>query len=591
MIENDDFQNEINNVAICPPEEPPDADTDKDSDLSDEEAKGDIDHLPARILRSQAVVRFENDDDDNLSQEDDDQNLEDYLENQPSTSKGKNKLSKKRKRPAPLKWQPNIDQLVSEIPPLDLEYHPNSEDFLKATIKSPVDAFRSYFTQNMLDHIVCETNTYAAQKLAHNLKATSQEILIFVGVMLISGYHSLPYRRLYWKLDEDVHLPIVSEAIRRNRFDELMRYLHLANNEKNDGTDKLYKIRPIFDFLNSAFKQINTGATVSIDESIIPYYGRHGIKQFIKGKPIRFGYKLWVAADPSGYVHHVEPYCGNSTRLSDTGLGQGSNVVLGLVEHMQLKKGTKLYFDNLFTSVGLLNILSEKNLGGTGTLRENRCSSDMKLPNKKNWKKTTRGSTAISSTNDLLAVRWNDNNVVTILTNCDNLHPLKSSNRYSRADKKRIPVDIPGPIAKYNSYMGGVDISDQFLAAYRCRIRSKKWWWPFFSWSIDMCCVQGWLLYRRLGFDKSLLDFRRECAIHLLKSFGTGPKRPGVQASLQFSPVLQDVRLDRTDHIIEKGTSKYRRCKICGSRTSYLCIKCKVPLHPDECFKVFHQAK
>jgi hypothetical protein len=45
-------------VAICPPDEPPGADTDRDSDLSDEEVLGDVGHLPARILRSHALVRF-----------------------------------------------------------------------------------------------------------------------------------------------------------------------------------------------------------------------------------------------------------------------------------------------------------------------------------------------------------------------------------------------------------------------------------------------------------------------------------------------------------------------------------------------------
>jgi hypothetical protein len=38
---------------------------------------------------------------------------------------------------------------------------------------------------------------------------------------------------------------------------------------------------------------------------------------------------------------------------------------------------------------------------------------------------------ASSPTEDILAVRWNDNNVVTVLTNCESVHPMKKSNRYS----------------------------------------------------------------------------------------------------------------------------------------------------------------
>ncbi len=40
----------------------------------------------------------------------------------------------------------------------------------------------------------------------------------------------------------------------------------------------------------------------SIDESMIPYFGRHPAKQSIRGKPVRWGYKAWVAADPNGYA-------------------------------------------------------------------------------------------------------------------------------------------------------------------------------------------------------------------------------------------------------------------------------------------------
>ncbi|KAJ4433833.1 hypothetical protein ANN_16145 [Periplaneta americana] len=123
--------------------------------------------------------------------------------------------------------------------------------------------------------------------------------------------------------------------MRRNRYDELLRFLHLTNNDGLDGPDSLYKVRQLFHILNASFKQVSPGKCVSIDESMIPYYGR----QFIRETSVRFGFELWVAADPSGFIFHAEPYCGSSTRLPETGLGQGSNVALGLVAHVQLPQG------------------------------------------------------------------------------------------------------------------------------------------------------------------------------------------------------------------------------------------------------------
>ena len=40
---------------------------------------------------------------------------------------------------------------------------------------------------------------------------------------------------------------------------------------------------------------------LSIDESMRPYYGSHSSKMFIKGKPIRFGYKMWCLCESDGY--------------------------------------------------------------------------------------------------------------------------------------------------------------------------------------------------------------------------------------------------------------------------------------------------
>ena len=49
---------------------------------------------------------------------------------------------------------------------------------------------------------------------------------------------------------------------------------------------------------------------ISIDESMVPYYGRHGCKQYIQNKLVKFGYKLWVAATPLGYGIQFYPYAG-----------------------------------------------------------------------------------------------------------------------------------------------------------------------------------------------------------------------------------------------------------------------------------------
>ena len=48
-----------------------------------------------------------------------------------------------------------------------------------------------------------------------------------------------------------------------------------------------------------------------LDDSMAPYCGRHSCKQFIRGKPIRFGYKLWILVSSTSLPYHVEIYKGN----------------------------------------------------------------------------------------------------------------------------------------------------------------------------------------------------------------------------------------------------------------------------------------
>ena len=50
-------------------------------------------------------------------------------------------------------------------------------------------------------------------------------------------------------------------------------------------------------------------------------------------KPAKFGYKLWVAAIPLGYVIQFHPYAGKDENY-DSNLGLGGSVVETLAEKL-----------------------------------------------------------------------------------------------------------------------------------------------------------------------------------------------------------------------------------------------------------------
>ena len=68
----------------------------------------------------------------------------------------------------------------------------------------------------------------------------------------------------------------------KTKFLECKRYSDMADNNALNSSDKFAKVRPLFNAINA-------------DKSMVPFFGKHGAKQYIHGEPIN-GFKLWVVA-------------------------------------------------------------------------------------------------------------------------------------------------------------------------------------------------------------------------------------------------------------------------------------------------------
>ena len=109
---------------------------------------------------------------------------------------------------------------------------------------------------------------------------------------------------------------------------------------------------------------------------MVPYYGKHGAKLYIYGKPIKFGYKMWMAATHLGYIIQLFPSQGAETIHKKLGLG--GSVVDQLVSKLPKDDGKcyHIILDNFFTRMTLLCHLKEKyGFAATGTIRCNRTGS------------------------------------------------------------------------------------------------------------------------------------------------------------------------------------------------------------------------
>ena len=218
-------------------------------------------------------------------------------------------------------------------------------------------------------------------------------------------------RPLYWEHNEDTHNTTVSSLLSRNRFDEIMQNLHLAHNSNLNEEDKFAKVRPLIDKSNEqCLANYLPQQSVSINESMVPYFGRHGCKQYMRNKSVKFGKNIWVAATPLGYAIQFYPDAGKNENYYSN-LGPGGSVVATLAEKLPLQVGSNYHIimDNFFTSPNLLRILKAKGIATTGTVRMNRVENALLRPIKEMEQPQRSVSDVVTDKNSSLKlVRWKE---------------------------------------------------------------------------------------------------------------------------------------------------------------------------------------
>ncbi|KAB0790447.1 hypothetical protein PPYR_15169 [Photinus pyralis] len=548
-------------ITIFPPENACGNVTDEDSGAGDSAI---LDNLPGSQLPAPAEVNLRGSVDDNDQGRSD---SEGALRGRPPQQKTQTGTRKKKKN---YNWKLNKD-LEADESMWPVKEGPSNNP-------TPIEIFSQFFHEDVLDMIVKFTNQYAAK---HNKlgDVSNNEMKAFLGILLLSGYAPMPRRKMYWQSQKDTNNQLVCEAMSRDRFTFSMSNFHVCNNDELDANDRFAKLRPLFKMMNERFQSFAPHEeNHSVDETMVPYFGRHGCKQ---GKPIRWGFKFWTGATPKGYVVWSEPYQGKSSVKHDFGLG--GSVILAYTEvlkNMDMQP-YHIFVDNFFTSIPLLEELKRRRFRATGTLRDNRLV-DCPVKRKQELNKQERGtiSYAADTEKNIVVVSWNDNNVVTVGSKASTVLPLRQVSRYSQKLKKRIEVPQPHLISAYNQSMGGVNRSDQNVSLYRISIRGKKWYFPLAMYIVDVAENNAWNVHRQNSGRLDHLEFRRQIVAALLpanKKSGQGRHRMS-QAELE-----NPMRFDCLEHWVVQQ-AKQTRCAHCHAKSTTRCdkgfhVKCFIAYH------------
>ena len=203
--------------------------------------------------------------------------------------------------------------------------------------------FRLFFTMDILQYIVDQTNMYACICIGETAfesweKVTVEEFEAFMGFIILMGLVCLPSLSDYWKTDSLFRYKPIADRIPHARFFELQRYLHFADDRQlaptgTPGYKKLGKVEPVLMMIEERFQTLcNLNKEVSVDEAMVPFKCRSSMKQYLPLKPVKRGFKIWVLADAhTGYISRFDVYQGKSREERSDGLG--ATVVKKLSEH------------------------------------------------------------------------------------------------------------------------------------------------------------------------------------------------------------------------------------------------------------------
>ena len=358
-----------------------------------------------------------------------------------------------------------------------------------------------------------------------------------------------------------------------------------------------------------------------VDEQIVPTKTRRTtLRQYNPKKPKKWGFKIFMLCGQSGIVHNIEFNFGKDhNREEPSTLSASCAVVARLASIVPDHGNFKLFYDNWFSSLELLEELSKRSIFTLSTIRFQRIPS-LSFPSDTEMRKTLGRGGHIEKQADfgesavISAVKWFDNKGVHLMSNFVGAEPTTKVQRYDRKTKTFLEIDCPQIVRTYNKFMGGIDSFDAYIALYRIKIKTTtKFHKRIFFHILDMFIVNAWLLYRRdcsdLGVPKRewrcLWDFKAEVAEYL--------SRGGSLKRQRFSEVshgylikikrgkaaplpAESIRRDGLDHLVRRSSTR-GMCKYpgCGSKVYTICHKCSnedneihLCASQNDCFYTFH---
>lgn len=485
-------------------------------------------------------------------------------------------------------------------------------------VKSPLHFFQKFYTNQLLDKFVTESNKYATGTKRNRWKSlTIGRFNQFLAIICYMGVTKLPTRRHYWS-DGVFKQPFVSDIMSFEDFNSILLCWHYIDTtpynimeiKNRNNIDPFWCLADYINDLNILSQSLfQPFRNIDIDEQCIPFKGRHLAKQYNPHKPNKWHLKVYSMNDSqTGYMYSFYIYRG-IREVRPNNISASNFPAFILTENNSIQHANYLlYTDNYFTSIESLELMLTKGIYQIGTVRKNKLGTGRNLVIKPSDKRQRGTIVAYKQTNsEIRIISWQDKKPVNLLSSV----PAKITQVNRTGDNGHVfKLNCPNLICLYNKSMGGTDGFDQKLTYYWPQIRSTKWTVRVLIHFMYVSIINSHILFKNyfhltrkdpcydlLGYITTLMSELVTIPENNNSNIRV-PRNPFSQEQqlVRFSGKHTPVKVPRYE-LDANGNEKrvYKRaiCGVCKLETSFKCMKCNRGLHIKEsgisnCFETWH---
>jgi hypothetical protein len=157
-----------------------------------------------------------------------------------------------------------------------------------------MDYFSLFFSDELLNNIVVETNRYARQKISeHQLSPRSiwsswsdvsvPEMKAFIGLIINMGLMSLPDIKDYCSSESITQITLFGDVMSRDRFQQIFWMMHVGNDTTEESSRAIKRTKKVYGVIEYIEKRLQKYFAFSFYALLVPNFRGKQLAQCLCG--------------------------------------------------------------------------------------------------------------------------------------------------------------------------------------------------------------------------------------------------------------------------------------------------------------------